>query len=53
MTVEDVGHGVAGHDDVVAVAGPAWAEGNDPAAVGPDGDLDVHAAAVVLADGGD
>lgn len=32
MTIDQVGHGVAGHDDVVAVAGPAQADGKPPVA---------------------
>jgi hypothetical protein len=50
---EKVRDGCAGDDDVVAVAGPAAAHGNDPADVGADDDLGVDAAPVVLADGGD
>ena len=53
MTVEEVSHGMAGHDDVVAVTGPAWADGNHSARVSADDDLGVDTAAVVLADGGD
>jgi hypothetical protein len=53
VTIEEVGHGVACHDDVVAVAGPVSADGNNLALMGADDDLGVDAAAVVLADGGD
>jgi len=37
MAIDQVSHGVAGHDDVVAVAGPAWADGSHPASVSADG----------------
>jgi hypothetical protein len=47
-----MGDGAAGHDDVIAVSGPARANGYD-AAVGVDEDLGVDAAAVVLGDRGD
>jgi hypothetical protein len=50
---EKVRDGCAGDDDVVAVAGPAAAHGNDPAGVGADDDLGVDAAPIVLADRGD
>ena len=49
---EQVCHGVASDDDVVAVTGPAAAGYHDAAAVGADDDLGVDAAALVLADGG-
>jgi hypothetical protein len=52
MSIEQLCHGVAGHDDVVAVAEPAWADGNHSAPVSADDDLGVDTAAVVLADGG-
>lgn len=50
---EQVHHGAAGVDDVIAVAGPA--DGRRPArgAGAADDDLGVDAAAVVVADGGD
>jgi hypothetical protein len=52
--IEQLHHGVAGHDDVLAVAGPAAAPGyHDAAPACTDDDLGVDAAAVVLADGGD
>jgi hypothetical protein len=44
---------VWGHDEVVAVAGPAAADGDHPASVSADDDLSVDAASVVLTDGGD
>lgn len=47
------GHGVAGHDDIVAVARPAVTDCDDVAASRADDDLGVDAAAVVSADRGD
>jgi len=52
-TIKQLGHGVAGHDDVVAVTWPALAGYHDSAPVGADDDLGVDAAAAVLAGGGD
>jgi hypothetical protein len=52
-TIEQQRHGVAGHDDVVAVTWPALASYDHAAPVSADDDLGVDAAAVVLADGGD
>jgi hypothetical protein len=49
-TIDQVGHGVAGHDDVGAIAGPAWADGNRPTQVRADDDLRVEAAGAVLAE---
>jgi hypothetical protein len=51
--VEQMGDGAAGHDDIIAVTGPARANGDDAAVVGVDEDLGVDAAAVVLTDRGD
>jgi hypothetical protein len=51
--VEQMGDGVAGHDDVVAAAGPAAADCDQGAALRADEDLGVDAAPVVLADRGD
>lgn len=51
--VEQRGHGVAGHDGIVAVARPAVTDRDDVAALRADDDLGVDAAAVVFADGGD
>jgi hypothetical protein len=48
-----MGDGVAGHDDVVAAAGPAAADCDQGAALRADEDLGVDAAPVVLADRGD
>ena len=52
-TTDQVGQGMASHDDVVAVAGPARADGNHLSPVSADDDLCVDAAPVVLADRGD
>jgi hypothetical protein len=43
--VEQMGDGAAGHDDIIAVTGPARANGDDAAVVGVDEDLGVDAAA--------
>src|SRR6202453_3711497 len=51
--VEQMGDGAAGHDDIIAVTGPARANGYDAAVVGVDEDLGVDAGAVVLTDRGD
>ena|ERR1700677_127543 len=51
--VEQMGDGAAGHDDIIAVTGPARANGYDAVVVGVDEDLGVDAAAVVLTDRGD
>jgi hypothetical protein len=52
-TIEALRHGVAGHDDVVAVAGPTAAHRDATAGLAADDDLCVDAAVVILADGGD
>lgn len=52
-TIEQLHHGVAGHDDVVAVTWPTLAGYRHAAPVSADDDLGFDAAAVVLADGGD
>lgn len=52
-TIEELHHGVAGHDDIVAVTGPAPAGDRQVASVSADDDLGVDTAAVVLSDGGD
>jgi hypothetical protein len=51
--VEQMGDGVAGHDDVVAVAGPAAADCDQGAALRAADDLGVDAARVVVGDRGD
>jgi len=52
-TIEQMRHGVTGHDDIIAVSGPALAGLRHAAPVRADDDLGVEAAAVVVADGGD
>jgi hypothetical protein len=52
-TIEQLRHGVAGNDDVVAVTWPALASGGHTSPVSADDDLGVDAAAVVLAHRGD
>jgi hypothetical protein len=52
-TTEQMLHGVAGHDDVVAVIWPAVAGYRHTAPVRAGKDLGVDAGAVVVADGGD
>jgi hypothetical protein len=52
-TSEQMRHGVAGNDDIVAVARLAVTGDEDAAPVGADNDLGVDAAAVSLADGRD
>ena len=51
--VEEVGDGVAGDDDVVAVAGPGLSGNDHCPTIRADDDLGVDAAAVVFADRGD
>jgi hypothetical protein len=51
--IEQFGQGVARHDDVVAVTGPALADYQHAAPVRADDDLRIDAAAIVLADGSD
>ncbi|MCJ0872494.1 hypothetical protein [Streptomyces sp. AP-93] len=48
MSGDLLGHGGAEDDDVVAVAGPGVAHGDDAPVAGAEGELDVHAATVVL-----
>jgi hypothetical protein len=50
--IEQLGHGVAGHDDVVAVGGPAATNRDHVAALRANDDWGIDAAPVVLADGG-
>jgi hypothetical protein len=52
-TIEQLRHGVAGNDDVVAATLPALAGDDHTSPVSADDDLGVDAAAVALADRGD